>query len=120
LLVDVVGILDLTEGRPTVVQVEGRELAVVLWQGEVYAVRNICPHQTQSFTGGIARFEISGLPGRPGELAIDETQPVVVCPVHTWEFSLKTGVCRADAKLRVRRYPTEVKNGRVLIDTSGR
>jgi nitrite reductase/ring-hydroxylating ferredoxin subunit len=49
---------------------------------------------------------------------VDEGDPVLVCPVHTWSFRLRSGECTVDESLRVRRYPTEVRGGRLLIDVS--
>jgi nitrite reductase/ring-hydroxylating ferredoxin subunit len=118
LLVDACSITDLAEGRPTVVKVKGREIAVVQWRGEVHAVRNICPHQTQSFSCANVRSDFKALPGRIGELTVDESEPVLVCPVHTWSFNLRSGQCTVDERLRVRRYDTAIEDGRVLIDVS--
>jgi nitrite reductase (NADH) small subunit len=116
LLEDACAVAELEEGRPTVVKVKGREIAVVRWRGEVHAVRNICPHQTQSLACAHVRPGFSG--GGPGQLTVDAGEPVVVCPVHTWSFSLRTGLCTVDESLRIRRYQTAVEDGRLLIDVS--
>jgi nitrite reductase (NADH) small subunit len=115
-LQDVGSVEELTEGQPEVVRVGGREIAIVLWRGEVYAVRNVCPHQTQPLGTGLIRSRLRGDPGRPGLPEIDDEDPVIVCPVHTWEFSLTSGACVTHGKLRVRSYPVRLEDGRVLVE----
>lgn len=100
---------------PTAVRVEGRELVLVLWAGHVYALRNICPHESQSFVGGVARGRICGT-GVPGELTVDATRPVLVCPWHTWEYELDTGRSTHDPRFRVKSYPVRVQDGRVFVE----
>ena len=114
---DACAFAELAEGKPSVVKLKGREIAVVRWRDEVHAVRNICPHQTQSFACAHVRpsFRASGV----GQLIHDDSDPVLVCPVHTWSFSLRTGQCTVDDSLRIRRYPTAVEAGRLLIDVTG-
>ncbi|MEA2681975.1 MAG: hypothetical protein QOK05_303 [Chloroflexota bacterium] len=106
------------EAHPTVVKVQGREIAVVPWRGEIHAVRNICPHQTQSFACAHVRSGFAAVPGEIGQLVVDGDEPVLVCPVHTWAFNLRSGKCVVDESLRVRRYDTAVVDGRVLVDVS--
>ena len=116
LVVDVGVELEIAEGdSPRVVTVDGRELILVRWQGVVYALRNSCPHQSQSFLMGAVRERIIG-GNTVGELAIASDDPVLVCPVHGWEFRLNTGQCTSDPKLRVKRYPVSIAAGRVLVD----
>ena len=118
MLVDVLSVAELAEGRPRVVKVGGREIALVRWRGTIHAVRNVCPHQTQSLTAAIVRADIDGAPGQPGELKLREDRPVIVCPFHTWEFSLTTGQCLVDSTLRIKRYDTVVEGDRLLVDVS--
>jgi nitrite reductase (NADH) small subunit len=106
---------DLPEGRPAIVEVGGRQFAIVRLRGEVYALRNVCPHQTQSYAGGRAHSRIEGA-DRVGELQLLVDDPVLACPWHGWEFRLRGGECLVDPKLRVRTYPTVIREGRVYVD----
>jgi nitrite reductase/ring-hydroxylating ferredoxin subunit len=103
------------EGRPVPVEVDGRSLVVVRWQEEVFAVRNICPHQSQALTLGQVHGEIRAT-GTVGEIELDTTEPVIVCPWHTWEFRLRDGRCVRDASQRVKSYATEVRGDSVFVE----
>jgi len=116
--VDACAVDELQEGRPKVVKIKGREITVVQWGDEVHAVRNICPHQTQSFLGAHVRPGFSAKPGGVGQLVVERADPVLVCPVHTWSFKLRDGHCTVDETLRIRTYQTVVESGRLLIDVT--
>jgi nitrite reductase/ring-hydroxylating ferredoxin subunit len=84
-----VGALDaFEERRPTVVEVDGREVGILRWNGDVFAVRNICPHMLAPVCRGTAMALItSDEQGRP----------------------------QADATHKVRAYSTTVEGGRVRV-----
>ena len=114
-LVDVGVVEDFEEGVPAIVRVGRRELAIVRWGDDMFAVRNICPHQNQSFGGGITvgRLERGDTPGR---FEIAQDRPVILCPWHRWQFELDSGKCTALKRARVRTYPVTIEDGRVLVD----
>lgn len=59
---------------------DGTEIALFRHQGSIYAVSNICPHQhSSSISDGM----------------IDNG--CVICPLHSWTFSLATGKCTDSA-----------------------
>ena len=118
MFVDACAVDELQEGRPKVVKIKGREITLVQWGDQVHAVRNICPHQTQSFLGAHVRPGFTAKPGRVGELVVERTDPVLVCPVHTWSFKLGSGQCTVDDTLRIRTYATTIEAGRLLIDVT--
>jgi nitrite reductase/ring-hydroxylating ferredoxin subunit len=112
---DVCALDDLPEAVPTVVKIGRRELVLVNWRGRVYAIRNVCPHMLIGFERGVVAARATGV---VGDVAFDEDDPTLVCPWHSFEFSLTTGACRADPKLRARTYPTRVERGRVFVDVA--
>ena len=63
----------IAEGTGIAVSVGGREIAVFNLGGEFYAIDNTCPHRG----GGL------------GEGAVEGEN--VICPLHGWEFNIKTG-----------------------------
>lgn len=114
-LLDVASFAELEEGVPRVFRAGGREVVLIHWRGRVFALRNVCPHQTQSFVGGViaGRIERGGAPGR---FRVDDDTPVLSCPWHHWEFELETGRCPIDSRVRVRSYATVIEGDRVLLD----
>lgn len=71
---EVATLADLEESAECVT-VEDRKYLVCKVDGEVYAYRNVCPHQK----GPIAE-------GR-----VNEEDETVLCPWHGWEFDLEGG-----------------------------
>jgi len=81
----------------------GRDLT-----GEVYALRDVCPHRAAPLSAG---------------RLVGET---VECPYHGWRFGLRDGVCAAipslvgsegvePSRMRVRRYPARESQGLVFV-----
>jgi nitrite reductase (NADH) small subunit len=112
---DVGALDDFEERRPAVVEVDGREVGILRWNGDVFAVRNICPHMLAPVCRGTALALITTSDPR-GAPEVDMTKPVIVCPWHGWEFDAATGraVCQG-VNYKVRTYPTEVEAGRVKV-----
>src|SRR5260221_9172223 len=110
-----VGAAELQEGIATVVRVSVREVELVRWRDEVFAVRNSCPHMQASFLSGpVHQGVLAG--ATLGRVELDLRDAVIVCPWHTFEFNLRTGVCTSDGALRVKAYPTRVESGMIMID----
>lgn len=118
-MIDVGALEDFGEGMPTIMRLNDREVAVIRWGEEVFAVRNVCPHQSESFAGGHVRRSLSG-DRSPGDVGVSQGEPLLVCPVHTWTYNLRAGGrCAVDPRLRVRTYPTSVRSGRVFVGVDG-
>jgi nitrite reductase (NADH) small subunit len=114
-LVDVAGLEDLVEGKPFSVNVRGREIFVVRWNGSFFAVRNICAHQSAMLSYGWVQSEL--VQGDSFyEIDIVEDSPVVRCPWHAFRFRLQDGHCVADPQLRIRSYRVVVQKDRVFVD----
>jgi nitrite reductase/ring-hydroxylating ferredoxin subunit len=114
MLVDVAADGELAEGVPHIVAVGPREIALVRWKGQVYAVRNLCPHQSESFAGGRVVEQVTGAE-RIGQLGVGE-EPLLICPWHNWQYKLSSGECAVDPRLRVKAYRVVARGGRVLVD----
>ena len=113
--VDVGPLEAFTHAVPTVVNVNGKEIAFVRWNDRCYGLRNICPHQTVSFVHGRAYDRIVG-GAEFGSMEIVPDDPVLTCPRHAYRFRLLTGECIQNPRLRVRAYDVVVEDGRVLVD----
>jgi nitrite reductase/ring-hydroxylating ferredoxin subunit len=103
------------EGVARVVTVNGRQIGVIRWRDEVYALRNICPHEYAPVCKGYAMPMIVG--DHDGMVDVDDDRLVIVCPWHGWEFDARSGRAawgRSNYKLKT--YPAKVDGDRVVID----
>ncbi|MDR0358814.1 MAG: Rieske (2Fe-2S) protein [bacterium] len=111
----VVGTLsELTPGSRKVVELEGRSIGVFNVDGELFALRNRCPHQGGPLCLGV----LSGLAlaTTPDDLQYVRRGEILRCPWHQWEFDIRTGQSWVDpAKTRVRRYDATVEPGSALL-----
>jgi len=96
---------DLPPGRIKLIEVAGRQLALVNSEGSFYAVDNECPHR-----GGFLA---------EGEINPEWNDWAIECPLHGSVFDVRTGeVLNPPATERVRTYAVEVEDGvvRVSVD----
>ncbi|MFA3782650.1 nitrite reductase small subunit NirD [Melioribacteraceae bacterium 4301-Me] len=77
--------------------VDDVEIAIFKVENEIFAVSNICPHQkTHLIHEGLVE------------------NCKVICPVHGWEFDLKTGQLPSNRK-GLNTYEVEVINDNVYV-----
>jgi nitrite reductase (NADH) small subunit len=102
-------------GEMRAIEVDGREIGVTrLRNGALRAVLNRCPHKGAP----ICRGFIAGVwdSTSPGELLLDESRSVLVCPWHGFAYDLATGnEVRWKRVSRLRLYPIEEVNGEVFV-----
>jgi nitrite reductase (NADH) small subunit len=100
------------EGR-AVVRVGGREIGVVRTPatGDLYGVRNRCPHSGAPLCLGTVTERAAGSPGEYERSG----RTVLRCPWHGWEYDLETGRCPDDERMRAAVYPVRVDDGRVFV-----
>jgi 3-phenylpropionate/trans-cinnamate dioxygenase ferredoxin subunit len=109
---------ELVDGQMRVSVVAGREIGVVRWEGELYAVRNICPHRGAPVCTGVVRPTLDTDAG--GSLRVVKDRPILICGWHRWEFDLRTGKALKDS-LKLRTYPVSVgSDGEVVVDVRSR
>jgi nitrite reductase/ring-hydroxylating ferredoxin subunit len=116
-LYDVGAVDDFSDARAKLVSIEGREIGLIRWHDEFFAVRNICPHQAGPVSAGAVRPKLSSVSSL-GRLEVDEDCPVLSCPWHGWEFELRSGRSVSGHPYRVGTYPVHLKHGRVLIEVA--
>lgn len=95
MFVELMSSAELKEGQPTVVHVEGRELAVVRVNGVAYAIDNTCPHRN----GELGRGDLQGYH--------------LYCPLHAWSFDVRDGAAFFPQGARVECFEVKEENGRV-------
>lgn len=109
---------ELAAGRPHIARVAGRSIGVVLTEGgELYAVRNACPHQgAELCRGGLGG---TMLPSEAKQYVPGMDGYVLRCPWHGWEFDIRTGDSLFDPDgVRVKSYPVRVADGLVSVRMS--
>ena len=113
-------IADFPQGTHRVVQAGRREVGVFNIGGDLYALPNICPHQTGPLCAGrIATGTLQAdaeTDWKPRWVMEDE---VIACPWHGLEYHVPTGQCLAYPEITLRRYPVSVRDGDVVV-TIGR
>ncbi len=106
---------DVPEGHHFVVEVNGREIGIFNVAGQYYALPNVCIHQN----GPLCRGAISGTlevrDERSWELAWTREGEIIVCPWHSMEFDIRTGVCLAAPQRRLPTYEVKVEHDRLSV-----
>lgn len=87
----------IAEGRGQTFPVGGRLVAVFLWQGNYYAIDDLCPHMGASLGAG------------------EICQGAVACPWHAWRFSVTDGTWLDNPKLRVDRFECRVVGEEIQV-----
>jgi len=84
-------------GNGKVVVVQGFPVALFNVDGRFYAISNVCLHRG----------------GPVGEGELDGT--VVTCPMHGWEYDVRTGANTINPAARLRTYEVRVEGEDVLV-----
>lgn len=98
-LVRVAAVGEIAVGSGKTVEVGDLLLAVYnAGDGRYYASSAICPHEY----------------GPLGDGVLDGAS--IVCPMHGFDFDLRTGACRVDPLLSVEVYPVRVQGQDLLVE----
>jgi nitrite reductase/ring-hydroxylating ferredoxin subunit len=121
--VEVCPVEELPPGSRTVVEIEGREIGVFNVDGELYALRNVCPHQLAPLCEGQLTGEMTA--PAVGEYELTRQGEILQCPWHGWQFDLKTGESVFNPHLKTSTYEVGVEStggcpGRDRADADGR
>jgi len=109
---------DLIARERIVVDVDGVELGLYAYRGEVRAWHNFCPHQGGPVCQGktmprtVQLVREGNKSGGPG---FSETDRNIVCPWHGFEFDILTGRHPSSASTRLSPIPVKVVDGDVVV-----
>jgi nitrite reductase (NADH) small subunit len=92
------GLGNVGEGQGTVVEVEGRTLAVFNVKGTLYAIDNTCLHRG----GPLGEGDLEG--------------EIVVCPWHAWRWDVTTGCNANNPAVKVACYPVRVEPEGIFVE----
>ena len=101
-----------------IVGFENFEVAVFKLGGEFFAYLNQCPHMGGPACQGkiIAKVEEIIAEDRTSKgMAFSKTKMHVVCPLHGFEFDIRTGIHPGNPKARLRKIKVAVAGGDVVI-----
>jgi nitrite reductase/ring-hydroxylating ferredoxin subunit len=93
----VAGTTDVKPGAGTVVEVNGQAIALFNLDGTFYAIDNTCAHRG----GPLGEGDVEG-----------ET---VVCPWHSWQYNIKTGVSVNNPSACVKTYEVKVEGPDIKV-----
>jgi NAD(P)H-dependent nitrite reductase small subunit len=93
----VASIGEVPPGAARPVEVAGEEIALFNFNGEYFAISDMCPHRGASLAEGF----------------LDGGK--VYCPLHCFDFSLKTGECATVPSLRVRTYEVKIEGEDIFV-----
>jgi len=96
--VKVLDLADLPPGKGVPVTVNGRDVAVFRRGEEILAIDNECPHQGGNLCDGWVEGEI------------------VICPLHGWEFDMRSGACMTVPGERVPSYTATTAGGAIYLE----
>jgi 3-phenylpropionate/trans-cinnamate dioxygenase ferredoxin component len=96
--VKVLGLGELPPEALTLVSMNGDQVVLYRKRDEVFALGNECPHQGGSLCDGWVEGEI------------------VVCPLHGWEFDVRSGACMTVPGERVERYTVSVEGDAIYLE----
>ena len=88
----------LVPGKGALVTVNGQDVALFRRGDEILAIGNDCPHQGASLCEGWVEGDI------------------VICPVHGWEFDLRSGACMTVPGESVPRYAATIEDGAIYVE----
>ena len=101
---------EIKPGERKLVRLGRRELGIYNVGGEFYALANYCPHAGGSLCDGLVTGLV--LSDGPGDYRLVREGEFVRCPLHGWEFDIRTGQSFCDPKsTKVRRYDVALSHG---------
>jgi 3-phenylpropionate/trans-cinnamate dioxygenase ferredoxin subunit len=118
-------IADLPPGERKIVTINNREIGILNVDGNLYALRNICPHRLGPLCKGRVRplvvwegeevYNGQSLKLGSTNIGHERENEIIKCPWHNWEFDLKTGKSITDDDLRVRTYRVEAEDDDIVL-----
>jgi nitrite reductase (NADH) small subunit len=106
---------ELPPGTRRIIEIDGRSIGVFNVGGELYALRNSCPHKGAPLCEGTVGGTM--LPSEPPTYVYGLEDRLLRCPWHGWEIDLETGrPVLNDAPGRVRTYKVAVHGDQVVVE----
>jgi nitrite reductase (NADH) small subunit/3-phenylpropionate/trans-cinnamate dioxygenase ferredoxin subunit len=87
----------ISEGRGMSCIVDGQMVAVFLYEGQYWAIDDLCPHMGASLGAG------------------EVYDGIVACPWHAWRFRISVGTWCDNPRLKVSTYEVRVSGDEIQV-----
>lgn len=104
---------DMQEGSRQLIEVNGVEIGLIRAEGVCYAFRNSCPHQGVPMLYGSVVGTM--LPSDPHQYIYGNHNEIIRCPLHGWEFNLKTGKAMFSPNVSINMYEVKEEGGEIVL-----
>jgi nitrite reductase/ring-hydroxylating ferredoxin subunit len=98
---------------------EGKlEIGVYRRGADFYAYKNLCVHQGGPACQGITMHkveEVIRVDKTSAGMRFNKDEEHIVCPWHSFEYDIKTGVCVADKKLKLKKFEVVTEGDSVYV-----
>ncbi|WP_180954160.1 Rieske (2Fe-2S) protein [Bacillus sp. M6-12] len=110
---------ELIEKEPYTVALEGIEVGIIKWQGELFAYENNCAHIGGPVCLGGVFNKVSLVLNEDKTVekeCVSEDELRLVCPWHGFEYDLKTGESVFSKRFKLRKFNSFTKCNEVFIE----
>jgi nitrite reductase/ring-hydroxylating ferredoxin subunit len=109
---------EIPDGGVRIVSFGELEVGLIRQAGNLYAYRNLCPHQGGPACEGVRMPGVVDEVDQTGNFLgqkFNESEMHIVCPWHGYEYRLKDGVNVCDPRLKLQKFPVIERNGYVYL-----
>ena len=106
---------ELAEGSSRIVSVNGIEIGIIKSKGQIYAFRNICPHEGGPVCRGTVTGHLEQGPETGWELRWAREGEILYCPWHASDFDICNGHAMSKKPLQLKKYLVKVEDGKIKI-----
>lgn len=92
---------EVSEGEGKTVVIGNKLIAVFRYQGQYFAIDDVCPHMGASLSGGYLE------------------EGIVTCPWHAWRFRLADGAWADNPRIKIGCYNVRVQDHVIQIQLTG-
>lgn len=109
---------DIADEGTLIVHLDDLEVGVVRHRGTCFAYRNTCPHQGGPVCEGVRMPKVIPIWGPDRSFVrsdFDPSEVHLVCPWHSYEFNIETGVHAGDTAVRLQKFPVSERDGLIFV-----